>query len=208
MPRAKRRRAKPKPLVRGEAVVREILVATLAEVARAGYHGLRIEDVATRAGVNKTTVYRRWPSKQELVRDALLSITLGSDHAAPNTGSLRTDLLAIARRHVEVTAKPGVQALFRIFVAEGGDPELASIVRSLREAFAGVPREVIAAAVARGELAPDVNPSLVFEILGAAQHWWLLFERMPFDESLVEQVIDLLLHGALQPRQFPTSRNQ
>jgi AcrR family transcriptional regulator len=155
-----------------------------------------------------TPVYRRWPSKQELVRDALLSITLGSDHAAPNTGSLRTDLLAIARRHVEVTAKPGVQALFRIFVAEGGDPELASIVRSLREAFAGVPREVIAAAVARGELAPDVNPSLVFEILGAAQHWWLLFERMPFDESLVEHVIDLLLHGALQPRQFPTSRNQ
>jgi AcrR family transcriptional regulator len=195
MPRAKRGRAKPKPLVRGEAVVHKILAATLTEVARAGYHGLRIEEVAALAGVNKTTVYRRWPAKQELVRDALLSITLGSEVAAPDTGSLRTDLLAIARRHAEVAAKPGVQALFRIFVAEGGDPELAAIVRSLRDAFASVPREVIAAAVERGELTPDLEPSLVFEVLGAAQHWWLLFERMPFDESLVVQVIDLLLHG-------------
>lgn len=199
MLRAKQGRANPKPLVRGEAVVHKILAATLGEVARAGYHGLRIEEVAALAGVNKTTIYRRWPSKQELVRDALLSITLESDHAIPDTGSLRSDLLAIARHHAEVAAKPEVQAVFRIFVAEGGDPELAAIVRSIREAFASVPREVIAAAVERGELTPDLEPSLVFEVLGAAQHWWLLFEHMPFDESLMERVIDLLLHGALRP---------
>jgi AcrR family transcriptional regulator len=48
-------------------VVRGVMEATLAELALTGYGALRIEDVAVRAGVNKTTVYRRWPTKEELV---------------------------------------------------------------------------------------------------------------------------------------------
>lgn len=192
-----RKQQQAKPLVRGEAVVRAVLEATVVEVGRAGYHGLRVEDVATRAGVNKTTVYRRWPSKQDLVRDALLSITIARS-PVPNTGSLRTDLIAVARRQAELATQ--YQGLFRIFAAEGENPELEEIVRSIREAFANLPRELTAAATARGEITPDIDPSLVFEILGAANHWWLLFERTPFDEAFVEQVIDVLLHGALRPR--------
>src|SRR5262245_2839968 len=82
------------PLVRGEPVVRGILGAALTELARTGYGALRIEDVAARAGVNKTTVYRRWSTKEDLVRAALLSIT-NDRFTPPNTGSLRTDLLQI-----------------------------------------------------------------------------------------------------------------
>src|SRR5262245_16386487 len=70
-PRAKRSGGKG-PLVRGEAVVRGILAAALEELARTGYGALRIEGVAARAGVNKTTVYRRWATKENLVRAALL----------------------------------------------------------------------------------------------------------------------------------------
>lgn len=193
-------------LVRGEPVIRNVLTAALAEVARAGYHGLRIEDVAARAGVNKTTVYRRWPTKQELVRDALLSITTET-FSAPDTGSLRTDLLAVARRNAALVAKPEHQGVFRIFVAEGEDAELTAIVRSLRQAFELVPREVLAAAEARGEIGPGVDSRLLFEIFGAALNWWLLFERAPLDEAWLERMIDMLLHGALAPaRQGRTSK--
>ncbi len=193
-----KRRSKSRPLERGEAVVRKVLAATLGEVARAGYHGLRFEDVAKRAGVNNTTVYRRWPTKQQLVRDALLSITTET-FSTPDTGSLRTDLLAVARRNAELSTKPEHQGVFRIFVAEGEDAELMAIVRSLREAFESVPREVLAAAQARGEIPPGVDTSLLFEVLGATLNWWLLFERVPVDESLLERLVDLLLHGALAP---------
>lgn len=205
---AKRRTKKP-PLVRGEAVVRKVLEAALSEVARAGYHGLRFEDVAKRAGVNNTTVYRRWPSKHELLRDALLSITTET-FTTPDTGSLRGDLLAVARRNVALAAKPEHQGVFRIFAAEGEDAELVAIVQSLREAFESVPREVLAAAVARGELAPGVDASLLFEVLGATLNWWLLFERAPVDDAALERLVELLLHGALAPErpEDPTTRRR
>jgi AcrR family transcriptional regulator len=197
-----RKKSKSRALVRGEPVVRKVLAAALSEVARAGYHGLRIEDVAARAGVHKTTVYRRWSTKQELLRDALLSVSTET-FTPPDTGSLRTDLLAIARRNAALAAKPEHRGVFRIFVAEGDDPELAAIVQSMRQAFELVPREVLAAAEARGEIAAGVDSTLLFEILGAALNWWLLFERAPLDEAFLQRSIDLLLDGALASNRGP-----
>src|SRR5512138_898011 len=72
---------------RSERVVRDVLAAAAAEMARVGYVALRVEDVAARAGVNKTTVYRRWPTKADLVRDVLCGLG-GDQHEAPDTGSL------------------------------------------------------------------------------------------------------------------------
>lgn len=191
-----KRRSKAKVLVRGEPVVRKVLAAAVSELARSGYPQLRIEDVAERAGVNKTTVYRRWPTRQELVRDALLSIT-GEAYASLATGSLRADLLAIARRTAALAAQPEYQVLFRIFAAEGEHPELTAIVRSLREAFDAVPREVLAAAEARGEIAPGVDAALLFDALGATLNWWLFFEHARVDDGLLQRLVDLLLYGAL-----------
>ncbi|WP_434418402.1 TetR/AcrR family transcriptional regulator [Nannocystis pusilla] len=191
-----KRKAKSEPLVRGEAVVRGVLAATLREVARAGYHGLRIEDVAALAGVNKTTVYRRWPTKQELVRDALLSIA-SDTFAVADSGSLREDLLAIARRIAARGAQAEYQGLFRLFVVEGDDPELAAIVRSLRANFEAVPRAVLAAAEKRGEIAPGVDANLLFDVLGAALNRRLFFDRAPVEDAWLQRLVDLLLHGAL-----------
>jgi AcrR family transcriptional regulator len=191
-----KRRAKARPMVRGEPVVRGVLSAALSELARGGYHGLRIDDVAARAGVNKTTVYRRWPTKQELVRDALLSVA-GEAFAATGTGSLRTDLLAMGRRLGALSAQPEYQGLFRVFVAEGDDAELAAIVRSLRATFESVPRAIVAAAEARGELAPGCDAALLFDVFGGALNRRLFFERAPVDEAYLQRLIDLLLLGAL-----------
>lgn len=191
-----KRRGKSEPLVRGEAVVRGVLAATLREVARAGYHGLRIEDVAALAGVNKTTVYRRWPTKQELVRDALLSIASDTFTVA-GSGSLREDMLAIARRIATLGAQAEYQGLFRLFVVEGDDPELAAIVRSLRASFEAVPRAILEAAEKRGEIAPGVDPRLLFDVMGAALNRRLFLDRVPADEAWLQRLIDLLLHGAL-----------
>lgn len=191
-----KRKGKSEPLVRGEAVVRGVLAATLREVARAGYHGLRIEDVAALAGVNKTTVYRRWPTKQELVRDALLSIA-SDTFAVAGSGSLREDMLAIARRIAARAAQAELQGLFRLFVLEGDDPELAAIVRSLRVSFEAVPRAILDAAAKRGEIAPGVDANLLFDVLGAALNRRLFFDRTPVDDAWLQRLVDLLLHGAL-----------
>ncbi|NVB42510.1 TetR/AcrR family transcriptional regulator [Pseudenhygromyxa sp. WMMC2535] len=186
-------------VVRGEPVIRKVLAATLEEVARAGYHGLRIEDVATRAGVNKTTVYRRWPTKQELVREALLSITTEA-FTAPKTGSLRGDIGAIAHRTVELARKPEYQGLFRIMLSGGDDDELREIVDGLRDTLGGMPMEVLAAAEARGEIASGIDPIMVFEVLSATINWWVFVRRSGAEESQLQALIELLLHGLVGPR--------
>src|SRR5258706_10640063 len=82
---------------RSERVVADVLHAASAELARVGYDAFRIEDVATAAGVNKTTVYRRWPTKAELVEATLRVIALrkGED---PQTGTVEGDLFALLKR--------------------------------------------------------------------------------------------------------------
>ena len=97
---AKRKPIPKKALVRGEPVVQCVLKSTLEELAAVGYGALRIEDVATRAGVNKTTIYRRWPTKQELVACALRSVTT-EWRLEPSTGSLREDMRAVGRHMVQ-----------------------------------------------------------------------------------------------------------
>ncbi|TKC94137.1 TetR/AcrR family transcriptional regulator [Polyangium fumosum] len=185
-------------LVRGEPVVRGVLTATLEELAEVGYEALRIEDVATRAGVNKTTVYRRWPTKQDLVRAAFRSITV--DRAVtPDTGSLRGDLIVIARHIATQASSPELLGLRRLLFAEDRDADLVAIAQSIHESMEALPRPVIEAAEARGELAPGIDATLIFRSLAATIHHRLGLERRPIDEGFLAGLVELLLVGALAP---------
>jgi AcrR family transcriptional regulator len=183
------------PLMRGEPVVRGILDAALEELARTGYGALRVEDVAARAGVNKTTVYRRWPTKEDLVRAAILSMTADTV-TAPGTGSLRGDLLEVARRFVSVMGSCGVQGLMRLVLAEGPDSELFAIAKSLKKVHESVPRAVVEAAQARGELLPGIDAVLLFDVLIGAIHKKIHMDREPAPDEYLGRVVDLILHGA------------
>ncbi|WP_438016685.1 TetR/AcrR family transcriptional regulator [Sorangium sp. So ce315] len=194
----KRGAAKKRALVRGEPVVRGILAAALEELASAGYRALRIEDVATRAGVNKTTIYRRWPTKEDLVRAALLSVT-DEKVVPPNTGSLRGDLLALGRAIIEIQTSPAGQSLFHVFLAEGPDSELMAIARSLRAVQEAGVRAIVESAIARGELAPGADPMLPCELLGAYLTHQLIADRASVDEAQLARVVDVILLGVLPP---------
>ena len=81
---------------RSERVREAVLAAALHELTVNGYAALSVEAVASRAGVNKTTIYRRWPTLDDLLVDALMTWS----HDAipgPDTGSIETDLLALGR---------------------------------------------------------------------------------------------------------------
>jgi AcrR family transcriptional regulator len=188
--------SKKRALVRGEPVVRGILEATMTELSAAGYGALRIEDVATRAGVNKTTIYRRWPTKQDLVRAALQSISVDSI-VPPDTGSLRTDLLQIGRDIAEHASAPEHKSLELILRAEEGDPELTALAQFLHESLEAIPRPVIEAARARGELAENIDAHMLFRAMVAVVHHQVLMERKRVDDEFLQQLVDLVLLGAL-----------
>jgi AcrR family transcriptional regulator len=183
-------------LVRGEPVIRRVLAAALGELGKVGYGALRVEDVAARANVNKTTVYRRWATKEELIRAALL--TLAEEQmrslAAPDTGSLIEDLRSITRQYVELLDRQEHRVLRRVLTAEQADPEVSAIARSLQLVYDTVPLALLERAAKRGELRPDVDHVLLFELLKAG------CSRPPKSFARAAQVVDLLLLGALNPR--------
>src|SRR3954465_14571895 len=80
-----------RPGGRAARVVEAVHSAALALLDEVGYEQLQLPDVAERAGVNKTTVYRRWPTKVALVAD-LLSVLMQTNVATPDTGSIQSDL--------------------------------------------------------------------------------------------------------------------
>lgn len=200
-PRAPRRVAKvvkKEPLVRGDAIVARVLEATIVELSQAGYRALRVEDVAARARVNKTTVYRRWPDKADLVRDALTA-KANVAFELPQTGSIRSDLVGAARLFVKYATDPVGRSLVRMFAAESSDPEVIEIARSLRERDETGPRRMIEAAVVRGEILPGVDHTLMLHAMVGALHHRLFFVQEPLDERFITSVVDLLLYGALTP---------
>jgi AcrR family transcriptional regulator len=180
---------------RGEVVVRRIFSVTLEQLARVGLGRLSVPEVARLAGVNKTSVYRRWPTRDALVAAAL---DASMEHArdVPDTGSLAGDLAVLIGRVVEFVESPRGGALLRTLFADQHDAGLQALARSAWQQAAGEsPLAIGARAVARGELSPSADFELfMFAAAGAVLHR-LFVERAAADEAWVERLLALLLPG-------------
>ena len=150
---------------RQAAVDQAIVEAAQALLLANGYPGVSVEGVAARAGVAKTTVYRRWPSKAELVFEAAIHHSrLGP---APDTGSLRGDLAAVVTLVVRSLSRPVAAAAVPGLIADmRADAKLR--VRVM-DRFVGAEREwilaILARAAGRGEIPGKVDPDLVLDLL-------------------------------------------
>jgi len=181
------------PHRRGEHVRRSVLAAAFDELAEHGAGAATVAGVARRSGVHETTIYRRWVTKEKLFVEAMLSRS-ADEIPAPDTGSIRDDLLAVVRAVIAyVTSPVGLAALHvaTLTVDENSDA---------REAFwAGrldALRPVVERGIARGELRPDTDARLLLETVIAPLHGRLLLTGEPVDEKLGERVVDLVLDGA------------
>lgn len=189
------------------ARVREaVLDATTAELAEHGYQGLTVDAVAQRAGVHKTTVYRRWRSPEGLVADAL-DRAAGRSWAIPDTGSLTGDLRALAEllRTGFTDHESGTVAT--AFVIAGMQNPVAA--DALRTFYAARHREaavIIDRAVARGELASEVAGTEVVRFAVAPLFHRLFVTHEPVTAAHARQAADTavvlarsgLLTGALE----------
>ena len=175
-----------------------ILRATIEELARADYGGLTFEQVALRAGVNKTTLYRRWPSKAALVREALTSMVEGLS-IEPTSGSLREDLIRIGRKKVEFATSFLGQSLHRLRLLNHPEPDLAAIAKGLESRQQAKLAELAAAAVARGEVTAGTDMRLLLDMFGGALYVFLFFKNEPVDDVLIARIVDRLLNGVVPP---------
>ena len=186
-----------RPGGRSARVRASVLAATLDELVDVGYAQLSLEAIARRAGVHKTTVYRRWGSREAVLEDALLAY---ADRRVPipNTGSLRGDLEELVRNVVENVSSPQTEAILRALVAAADrDRALAEIGRRYWERRFALAGEIARRAAARGELSPEVDPSFVIEALVAPIYLRLLLTFEPLDDGFLGRVVDTVLAGAV-----------
>ncbi len=171
-----------------------ILRAVIEELARSDYGGLAFDRVAARAGVNKTTVYRHWETKADLVR-AALSLVLHNFAPPLSSGALREDLIRVGRRMVEFATSFEGQSLARLHLLQHPEPELASIAKDLHVKHIAQLTALGEAATARGELAGAVDFKLLLDMLGGALHLRIFVKSEPVDDVLISRIVDILLRG-------------
>jgi len=155
---------------------RAMLQATLEILAEVGFDALSIEAVANRGGVGKTTIYRRYSSKEELVADAIESIR--EDIVTPDRGNLWDDLEEIIENAARITFTPlGRQTVAMIISTASNNPQFARIywtkyLQPRRQAFA----TVIERAKMRKEIRADLDSGLVFDLMSGIMLYALVFQ--------------------------------
>lgn len=180
---------------RSARVVDAVFSATRTELGRVGYVALRIDDVATLSGVNKTTIYRRWPTKHELVADAIRA----DEHTieVPDTGDVRADLRRMLLDDLDLLVQKERLGMLRIFYAERTNPEVDALGRELRTEHRRPRIERIVRAIERGELAAHVDPELVIDVLVGTVYGKVVRLGDVISHDYVASLVDLVLDGAL-----------
>ncbi len=178
---------------RSARVVSGVLEATLEVLGHTGYVGLRVDDVAARAGVNKTTIYRRWPTRADLVVAALTRIA--GPPRAPECGRLEPDLLALFLSATTLRATPAGRGIVSALIAERGDPEVDRICAELREMHRRPARVLLEHARDRGELPRRTDVELLLDVLTGAVYGRLRECPDPLEADWVRRVIRLVLSG-------------
>ncbi|MBB6393605.1 AcrR family transcriptional regulator [Actinomadura coerulea] len=178
---------------RSERAEKAIIEATLDLLAEeSGVAGVSIEAVAARAGVGKTTIYRRWPSKEALIVHALGAVK--EPLPEPSGRSAREDLTAIARRFAGDRHRRYSRCFWNVVGGAEKYPELYARYRQeVIEPRRDVIREVIQRGVGSGELRPDLDVEVAMSLLLGS-----LTAKRPqetFPEGYADAVVDTLLRG-------------
>ncbi|QTE01365.1 TetR/AcrR family transcriptional regulator [Streptomyces cyanogenus] len=190
------------PRRRGAVLERAILNAALEQLSTVGWKGLTMEGVAAGAQTGKAAVYRRWPSKEDLVADALVS-GLPRVEKAPDLGSVREDLLVLCRQVREIMySRPGVA--LRSVIHECDHVQVARfekvIFGSVVEPTVELLREVISRGIERGEVRSDAANGYVFDVIPAMMMYRSKMCASEWSDQDLAEMIDQLMLPLLRPQ--------
>jgi AcrR family transcriptional regulator len=182
-----------RPGGRNARVRSQILAATMELLARNGVAGLRYEEIAELAGVNKNSVYRNWPQRAELVSDALQQY---AEDATPlhDSGNLRRDLVDFLMAFAKRLSSSTDRALLQATIAAPGNTDLDEAVRAVYDRRLAAARRRFDNAVEAGEI-PPVDSYFLTELLSGPVYLYVNRRRHPFTRDVAEKVVDVVLAG-------------
>src|ERR1700722_10730801 len=155
-----------------------VFAAAVGELSARPYAEISIESIAARAGVHKTTVYRRWGSKEELIRQALLGAAAARIQVA-DTGSFASDVRMLARSVQAILSAPEGAAITRaLIVGALSSPEIAELMDQFWAARLDAIGVIVDRAIGRGQLAAGTDAAALMHMI-AAPLYYLLVSRDP-----------------------------
>lgn len=180
---------------RDQEVDRAITTAVVETIFEQGLSAVSVEGIARRAGVAKATIYRRWPTRDAMVADALSTTYTGFNH--PDTGDVREDLRQlVATGSNFFAARPGVPAVARLILSVAADRRYWQKMMNPRRQ---VLRQVLGRGQARGEIRRDVHLDLAVDLIIGPIAFAVLDQSRPLDQAFLDAVVDTVLQGIASP---------
>jgi AcrR family transcriptional regulator len=178
-----------------------VLEATLAELVEADFADVRIEQIAARAGVAPSTVYRRWGDLQGIINDLSSELTVSID--LQDTGDLELDLRVVARAVVALRQIPAHRAWLDAMVAEAvRSPQARQTLATAIERRREITAEIVHRAVARGEVPADTDAHEVIRLTVAPLYLRMYITNEPLDGKVADRAAavaaDAARHGLLR----------
>jgi AcrR family transcriptional regulator len=195
-----RKRLDHKKVPSGAAVMRPMLTDALfraffEEWASRGFAALSLEAVAKRAGAGKAALYRRWPSKIAMAREALNLVAVDLT-ATPHHDTLIDDVSALLLAVRRALRHPLIRRIVPDLNAElARSPAFADAMQPLQEARRARGEALLRLAVARGELSADLDIDLANDLLVAALYWRMAVVPGPTDRAYLDRLVTTVVAG-------------
>ncbi|HEY2510610.1 MAG TPA: TetR/AcrR family transcriptional regulator [Polyangiaceae bacterium] len=186
-------RPKARPGGRAARVRAAVLAATRAELLAKGFDGFAVGEVARAAGVQKTSIYRRYKTREALILEAIVE-TADEGIPFPDSGTLAGDLTLLLERISAFLSSPMGQA-FAAVALRRGDEELARAQSAFWESRDVRWNELLDRAAARGELPPKTDRRLLLAMLMGPLWYRLFVSRESLDKRVIRALVTRLLKG-------------
>jgi AcrR family transcriptional regulator len=186
---ADRTKALDERVRRSRAAVLSVTVQLLFE---RGFGGATVDEISRRSGVAKTTIYRHWPSRIDLLRDACS--TLSTPLETPDTGSFEADVTALTTNlaHILRSAK-WTSVLPSIIDAAERYPDIADLYSKLQRGYSAPFETIIQRALQKGELPPTTDAAMLISALTGPLFYRRWFSREPLTDAFAKQIVLLAI---------------
>lgn len=181
---------------RGEPIEAAVLARTLEELVEHGVDGASIDRIARAASVNKTSVYRRFGTREALIAAALERVAMHVGAKLSDRGSLRGDLDVIAREVAALLGQPLGQSLARAAMSELPGSALGAFAAREMSRPRAAAIAMVERARARGEWRTEVSPEVVLAALVGALLHRVLLERAPLTDAFLHDLVTFVTDGA------------
>ena len=170
----------------------KVLGATAELLLERGFAGSSVDEITRRSGVAKTTIYRHWPTRGDLLRDACSSI--GTPLEVPDTGSFEGDATALVTSLAHLLrSEKWTSVLPSVIDAGERDPDIAAVYSRLQEGYSAPLQSIIQRAMQKGELPKTTDAALLVAALTGPLFYRRWFSREPLTRAFAKQIVRLVL---------------